>query len=89
MKDIDVYIICFEINEDFNRLKLIDYLNGIESIYDREIFKDCYLVMCKYDEYVFQKQQKGYSGNEKYQNEIKELIQIEVNKEFYFFTFFI
>jgi hypothetical protein len=82
MKDTDVYIICFEIKEDFDRLKLIEYLDDIESIrdQDKKLLKDCYLVMCKYDEFVFKKQQKGFSGNEKFiQNEIKELIQIEVN----------
>lgn len=80
MEEGDVCIICFEIKEGFNRYESIEvYLNDIENNYRKDTFKDCYLVMCKYDEFVFHRQQGGLSGNEIIQNEIKELIDIEVN----------
>ena len=81
MIETNVFIVCFEIKEDFDKSKIIDYLDKVYSIHDpdRIHLKDCYLVMCKYDEYIFNKHQKGQLGsNDKVRNEINELIQYNV-----------
>ncbi len=75
----NIFIICFEVKENFDKNSIINWLNKIESINEKQKkFKDVYLVLCKFDELVQEKRFGELKNNFELNDEILNSIDIEV-----------
>lgn len=91
MRSTDAFVVCFEMKENFDYNSIINWLNKIQNLKrteekeekedkDKKRIKDVFLVLCKYDEFIFNKKQKGELNNTtlNFSEEILELINIKV-----------
>lgn len=62
--DTNIFVICFELKENFDKNSIEKWLNKIDALKESEKrFKDVYLVLCKFDELIYDRKEIGSLKN--------------------------
>jgi len=80
--DTNIFVICFELKENFNKKSIESWINKIEALKESErIFKDVYLVVCKFDQLIYERKLiGGLKNNMDLNEELLSTINLKVFK---------
>jgi len=89
--DTNIFVICFELKQNFDKKSIENWLNKIDALKEEEKrSKIVYLVLCKFDEFIYERKQlSDLKSTLDLNEEILNLINFQVKDYFLILNIYI